>query len=191
MADEPLNDLGDDCRFMFAYQVAIELAFVVFMAFGDWDFETGDGRAIGRSRAGCCQGRETGLSGRLRQEGLETAIGKFEDRSAGTEIRRDLEDAVRVLREKSALCHQIGVNVGAAEAVDRLLGVSHQKQAAGPQPASSPRLAPICVSAQEPEDFGLQGIGILKLVDQDAGIAPGEGLSHGGIMDEQIARVME
>jgi hypothetical protein len=147
MPDEPLNDLGNDCSFVFAHQVAIELAIVVFVAVVDHDLERGNGRAIGRSRAGCRQGRKTWLAGGLGQEGLETRIGKFEDRAAGAERRGDFEDAARVLREKSALGYEIGVNVGAAEAVDRLLGVSHQKQTARPQPASSPRLALISVSA--------------------------------------------
>ena len=63
--DEPLNDLGHDARFVFAHKIAIEFALVVFVAIIDRDFETGDGMAIGGSRAGRRQGREAGLSGRL------------------------------------------------------------------------------------------------------------------------------
>jgi hypothetical protein len=63
--DEALNDPGHDGGFVFAHKIAIEFALVVFVAIIDRDFETGDGRAVGGSRAGCRQGRETGLSGRL------------------------------------------------------------------------------------------------------------------------------
>src|SRR5271166_6802163 len=62
--DEPLNDLGHDGGFVFAHKIAIELALVVFVAIIDRDFETGDGRAVGGSRAGCGQGREAWLPGR-------------------------------------------------------------------------------------------------------------------------------
>jgi len=78
--------------------------------------------------------------------GLETTIAKFEDRGARAEVRRDLEDIGWVLPEECALGHEVGVDVGAAEAVDRLLRVSHQKQTARPQPASRPRLALISLS---------------------------------------------
>src|SRR5271165_1690494 len=64
ISDEGLNDLGHDGGFVFAHKIAIEFALVVFVAIIDRDFETGDGRAIGRSRAGCRQGREAGLKSR-------------------------------------------------------------------------------------------------------------------------------
>ena len=82
IADEPLNDLGDDGRLVFAHQLSIEPAVVVFVAVVDRDFEASDGRTAARSGAGGREGCETGLSGRFRQQGLETAVGKFEDRSA-------------------------------------------------------------------------------------------------------------
>src|ERR1700726_1895121 len=63
--DKPLDDLGDDARFLFPHKIAIEFAVVVFVAIVDRDFETGDGRTIGRSRAGRSQGREAGLPSRL------------------------------------------------------------------------------------------------------------------------------
>jgi len=125
--DEPLNDLGHDGRFLFAHKIAIEFALVVLVALIDRDFETGDGMAFRRSGAGRRQGREAGLSGRFRQKRLETLVGKIEDRGPGTEVCRDLEETVGVLREKSAFCLEIGVNVGAAKAVDRLLRISHQE----------------------------------------------------------------
>src|SRR5262245_8561147 len=58
IADEPLNDLGHYGGFVFAYELAIEFSLVVFVAIIDRNFETGDGRAVGGSRAGGHQGRE-------------------------------------------------------------------------------------------------------------------------------------
>src|ERR1700730_4679945 len=63
--DEPLNDLGHDARFLFPHEIAIEFAVVVFVAIVDRNFETGDGRGGGGSRAGWRQGREAWLPGRL------------------------------------------------------------------------------------------------------------------------------
>src|SRR5712692_10206552 len=63
--DKPLNDLGHNGGFVFAHKIAIESALVVFVAILDRDFETGDGRTVGGSRAGCREGCETWLPGRL------------------------------------------------------------------------------------------------------------------------------
>ena len=46
-----------------------------------------------------------------------------------------------ILREKGAFRLQVGVNVGAAKAVDRLLGIPDQKQAARAQRSGGPGLA--------------------------------------------------
>src|ERR1700740_3015976 len=59
--DQTLDDLGYEGAFVFAHKIAIEFALVVFVAIIDRDFETGDRRAIGRSRAGRRQGREAWL----------------------------------------------------------------------------------------------------------------------------------
>jgi hypothetical protein len=63
--NEPLNDFGHDARFLFPHKLGIESALAVFVAIVDWNFKTGDGMAIGGNRAGCRQGREAWLSGRL------------------------------------------------------------------------------------------------------------------------------
>ena len=55
---------------------------------------------------------------------------------------------------------EVGVEIGAAEAVDRLLGIADQDE----------RVATVPVDA--PEDGVLEGIGILELVDERRGIAP-------------------
>ena len=60
-------------------------------------------------------------------------------------------------------------DVGAAEAIDGLLGVTDQKERpgadlkVGPVLVAPPRRA---VATQTPEDFGLQRVGVLELIDQ-------------------------
>jgi hypothetical protein len=65
IADKPLDDRGHDASFVLPHKIAIEFAVVVFVAIVDWDFETGDGRTIGRRPASRRQGGETGLPGRV------------------------------------------------------------------------------------------------------------------------------
>jgi hypothetical protein len=93
-----------------------------------------------------------------------------QDRFAGPKIGRDRHYAVRRLREECLTSLDVGRHVGAAEAIDRLLGVAHQEQRAGPDlergPIVAVRSSPR-VAAQAPKDFCLQGVRVLELVDQD------------------------
>src|SRR3546814_6810893 len=70
-----------------------------------------------------------------------------------------------------------GAYVGAAETVDGLFRVAHQEQYPGANPERRPVFSRITVgrfAAEAPEYLHLEGIGVLKLVDQDMGIAAGE-----------------
>lgn len=44
------------------------------------------------------------------------------------------------------------------------------------------------LAAQPPEDFGLQGIGVLELVDEDMGETLSQSTAHGIVVAQQIAR---
>ena len=63
----------------------------------------------------------------------------------------------------------VGDDVRAAEAVDRLLGISHQEELAGHEPAVGAFREPL-------DDLSLHGIGVLELVDEDADVALAEQL---------------
>ncbi len=79
-------------------------------------------------------------------------------------------------------------DVGAAEPVDRLLGIADDEEAAGQRL----RLAPVglarIVGGEEQEDLGLQRIGVLELVDEDALEAALEALAHPPVVAHQVAR---
>jgi len=81
-----------------------------------------------------------------------------QDRLAGPKIGRDRHYAVRRPREECLTGLDVGRDVGAAEAIDRLLGIAHQEQRAGPDLERGPIVAvraSVGVAAQAPEDFGL------------------------------------
>ena len=60
----------------------------------------------------------------------------------------------------------IGADIGAPEAIDRLLGVADQEECARPNAEPSPVVLGIDrLAAKTPEYLGLQGIGVLELVD--------------------------
>ena len=82
-------------------------------------------------------------------------------------------------------------NIGVAEAVNGLLVVAHNKQLAGLQRQGRPGLPAnigIRFGRQVKSDFGLQRIGVLELINQDAGVllpAVGAGV---GIVPQQVPR---
>ena len=96
-----------------------------------------------------------------------------------------------ILGEQHAFCFDVSIDIGAAEPVDRLFRIADEEQAARTQPPFEPRRIGSAVAAQAPQDFGLQRIRVLELVDEDAWITPTEVLSHGFVAREQIAGVVE
>ncbi len=82
----------------------------------------------------------------------------------------------------------IDANVGAAEAIDRLLRIADEEQTAGHRA----RLAPIrfsrIVSSQQQEDLSLQRIGVLELVDKNARKPALKSLADLLVVANQISR---
>ena len=70
----------------------------------------------------------------------------------------------------------IGVHIGTAEPVDRLLRIADQKKRAWAQPPSHRIIAAVArfLAAEPPQDLDLQRIGILKLVNQHMAKAVGQ-----------------
>ena len=158
VADEPAAGIGNALRFGIAQRRRVRIFVVLHFQRGDRDClgTHVDGRKLG----------EAGLSGALRKHVLEPAVHKRQDGIDRAEVGSDVQEAA--LADGSA-GEDVGGHVGAAEPVDRLLGITDQKQRTGSQlPAQS-----VCyrwlawLAAQEPEDLDLQRIGILKLVDEN------------------------
>jgi len=101
-----------------------------------------------------------------RKQRLEAVVHIGQDRRAGTEIGGDRQDAVRVLREIGIARPDIGADIGAAEAIDRLLGITDEEERA----RTDREGAPVCardpgrrLAAEAPEDFRLKRVCVLKL----------------------------
>ena len=87
----------------------------------------------------------------------------------------------------------VGIHIGAAEAIDRLLGITDQEQCARTQGASrlihSGRRA--CFPAQEPDDLDLQWVSVLELIDQNMAEVLPKRLAYLFVPREQVARRVE
>ena len=82
-------------------------------------------------------------------------------------------------------------NISIAEAVDGLLGVADNKQLARLQRQGVPGLVGnigIGGGGQVEGDFGLQGVGVLELVNQDMGVLPLEMRPRLAIIPQEVAR---
>ncbi|MYD86991.1 MAG: hypothetical protein F4Y14_12910 [Acidobacteria bacterium] len=85
----------------------------------------------------------------------------------------------------------VDADVGAPEAVDRLLGVSHQEELARP----GRHLAPVALVGiarrQQQQDLGLQRIGVLELVHEDARIALLRVAADAVVVADQVPRLQQ
>ena len=82
----------------------------------------------------------------------------------------------------------IDADVGAAEAVDRLLRIADDEQLARPRPGASPVRLGVVVGGEQQQDLGLQRIGVLELVDEDVLEARLEAPADAGVVAHEIAR---
>ncbi len=62
----------------------------------------------------------------------------------------------------------INADIGAPEAIDRLLRVAHQKELPGNRASFTPVRRSRIAGGQQQQDLGLQRIGVLELIDEDA-----------------------
>ena len=111
---------------------------------------------------------ETGLTVFDRQEGFEAGVDIAQYRLAGPEIGGDGQDAVRGLSQECPPSLNVGGHVCAAEPIDRLFGVADQEESTWPDLKLGPvvvRRAGRGVPAKPPEDFGLERVSVLELID--------------------------
>ena len=120
VADEPAAGIGNALRFGIAQRRRVRIFVVLHFQRGDRDClgTHVDGRKLG----------EAGLSGALRKHVLEPAVHKRQDGIDRAEVGSDVQEAA--LADGSA-GEDVGGHVGAAEPVDRLLGIADQKQRTG------------------------------------------------------------
>ena len=85
----------------------------------------------------------------------------------------------------------IGPDVGAPEAVDRLLRIADDEQLAGHGRDAPPVALGRIVGGQQQQDLGLQRIGVLELVDEQMREARWNAARTRGCADEQVARAQQ
>ena len=79
-------------------------------------------------------------------------------------------------------------DIGAAELIDRLLGIADHEQLAGFRRDLAPVRLRRIVRGEQQQDLRLQRIGILKFVDEDMREAVLQIAAHFGLFAHQIAR---
>ncbi len=93
--------------------------------------------------------------------------------------------------KKSISRLQVGGDISAAEAIDRLFGIAHEEQGALTELERCPVTGiRVCrqVAAETPEYLGLQRIRVLKLIDENVGVAGRQRPAHLVVIAQQIAR---
>ena len=154
------------------------------------NIESRDGRPCGARRLEGVERLEAWLPLLLRERRLEALVYVFHDRRAGAEVGGDGEHAVCRLRAERFTRPHVSRNVGAAEAIDRLLGIAHEEERARTQRECRPvvRLAGLRrLAAEAPEDLGLQRVGVLEFVHEYVAEALGQCLAHLVVVPQQVA----
>ena len=144
----------------------------------------GGQRDVAGARRGRCR-----VLGRAHQR-RERAVDQALDGGHGTEARG--EGDARHAAPAELLGHlPVDPDVGAPEAIDRLLGVSDQEELAGP----GRHLAPVTLIGiarrQQQQDLGLQRIGVLELVDEDARVALLRVAADAVMVVDQVPRLQQ
>ena len=153
-----------------------------------------DGNVEGRhaQTASVVMERVKGGEARLssgREHCLEALVDEGEDRRAGAEVGGNRQKAAGVLGTKGVARLHVGADIGAPEAIDRLLGVADQEERARPNPELGPVVVAIhSLAAQPPEDLGLLRVSILKLVDEDMCETLPKRPAHVIMVAQQVAR---
>ena len=92
-------------------------------------------------------------------------------------------------REQLLLDLLVERDVGAPEAVDRLLRIADQEQLSGDGRTLRQSVSLGIVGREEQQDFGLERIGVLELVDEEVREALLQLAPHAGVAANEIARL--
>ena len=126
------------------------------------------------------------LHARLAHEDVvEYGVERGEQLRVRAEVRRDL--LVRA-RERAVSHLVVDGDVGAAEAVDRLLRVADDRQPARRRCQRPPVAVRLLVACQEQRELRLDRIGVLELVDQHDLVAAPEVVARRLVRAQQVAR---
>ncbi len=124
--------------------------------------------AIGRAgRIARVHQGERGLTGRVGSEDvLEAIVDELLDRLRRAEVLGELQHLTHA--GELLLGRGIGLEIGTAEAIDALLRIADDEEGAGPWGDRAPVAALGRVGGEEEADLGLNRVGVLELIDQEA-----------------------
>ena len=105
------------------------------------------------------------------------------------EARGQVHAAARPPLSSRARHVAVDRDVGAAEAVDRLLRIADDEEAAGDGRDRAPVGCGGIVGGEQQQDLGLQRVGVLELVDEDVREALLEAAPHGSSLRDEVARL--
>ena len=148
----------------------------------------GQGDERGLALDAAAEGRErhvAGLAPPVEARG-EGGVHRLLDLRHGTEAGGELhERSARV--DDPSLHLLVEGDVGAAEAVDRLLRVADDEELPGHRARAPPVVHHRIVGREQHQDLRLERIRVLELVDEEVREAPLELAAHGGFAADQVA----
>ena len=190
VADEAAQRLGDGGGFGAAKVIGAGSGSVRTLPVVERDVDGGNGR----SRAGLARRGERGearLPDGLDEQGRKRVVHDAEDARAAAEVRAHLDDAIRIASDEGAFGRLISVEVGAAEAVDRLFRIADEEEGSGPDGARVPGRARVTLAGQAPHYVGLYGVGVLELVNEEVRVASRECAAYRLVVAEQFTGAVE
>jgi hypothetical protein len=127
-----------------------------------------------------------GLHTRLaREHCVEHGVERGEQLRVRAEVRRDL---FMLAFERAVADLVVDRDVGAAEAVDRLLGVPDDREPARRWAKRPPVAVRLLVACEEQRELRLNGIGVLEFVDQHDPVAASEVVARRLVRAQQLGR---
>src|ERR1035437_5321300 len=119
------------------------------------------------------------------------SVDEIQDGGLRAKISCDFEYGVRIARFERNLCDEVGSHVGTTKTVDCLFGITHQKEGSRTDCPFLPRQRRVSFAGEQPQDLGLQRVGVLEFIHQDPRVAPRESLTHWLVALKEISCMME
>ena len=149
----------------------------------------GDHRGLAGERAAERRQRDVRGLGRRRPPRHRRGEGRIHgvlDRRHGAEADREMYHR-RPGADELALDALVQPDVGAPEAIDRLLRIAHQEELAGYGSDAAPVPFGRIAGGEQEQQLGLERIGVLELVDEEMAPARLQAAAHARVVAHQVA----
>ena len=118
-------------------------------------------------------------------------IDEFQDGSLRSKVGSDFEHSMGVSRGERILGNQVRSHICAAKTVDRLFGITHEKQRTGAECSLLPLARSGTFARESPKNFGLQRVSILELIHQNPWVTFCYCSANRLVVPEKIAGMMK